>query len=112
MLEACVSPEVDFTAKRAGRPTEPSRPLQLTRAEEEVHACLRGEVERLKKLKNEANRLRRGYRREMITCRYPTTKRKGQIPNRTLGGGWEGDGGSRGMDGGDQQVCSGQSIVG
>eukprot|EP00959_Pyramimonas_sp_CCMP1952_P120858 2527024-Pyramimonas_sp.AAC.1 len=39
MLEACVSPAVDFSTTRAGRPKEPSRPVQLTRAEEEVKMC-------------------------------------------------------------------------
>eukprot|EP00959_Pyramimonas_sp_CCMP1952_P230687 4822684-Pyramimonas_sp.AAC.1 len=59
-----------------GGPREPSRPLQLTRAEGEVHMCPREGVQRLRKLRNEAIRLRRGDQREVITCRCPQTQRK------------------------------------
>eukprot|EP00959_Pyramimonas_sp_CCMP1952_P145623 3048666-Pyramimonas_sp.AAC.1 len=38
--------------------------------------CPKEEVERLRGLKNEANRLRRSYRRDMMMCRCPPTKRK------------------------------------
>eukprot|EP00959_Pyramimonas_sp_CCMP1952_P455514 9471664-Pyramimonas_sp.AAC.1 len=69
MLEARESPAVDFATKRAGKLKEPSRPWQLIRAEEEAHACLKEEAQRLKQLKKEASRHRRGYRREMIACR-------------------------------------------
>eukprot|EP00959_Pyramimonas_sp_CCMP1952_P462077 9482656-Pyramimonas_sp.AAC.1 len=62
MLEAYLSPTVDYSTTGARIPREPSRPVRLTRAEEEVKMCRKEDVERLRRLKNEANRLRRSYR--------------------------------------------------